>query len=265
MNKIQISNLLRFFRLLFLSDKLRFIFEKFKNRKINKNFKASFSDIVLPPDYLIYESFQLNYSKYYTESRETANWLVNHFKRFTSTDNKKVLDWGCGPGRIIRHLPDVMGDNCEFYATDYNERSINWCKMNLPGIQFNCNSLEPHLPYQDNFFDIIFGISIITHLSEKLHYDWYHELYRVLKPGGVLLLTSQGKVFKKKLTVSEQKKFGSGKLVVRGKVKEGHRTYSAFQPEAFMRNLFRNAEILNFIQQKEEGKYLHQDVWIVRK
>ena len=161
---------------------------------------------------------------------------------------------------------DLLGPETEVYGTDYNPRSIRWNTANLPAIRFNLNKLEADLPYASDFFDAIYGISILTHLSENMHTDWYYELYRVLKPGGLLLLTTQGDVFMEKLTPAERDRYLQGQLVVRGKVKEGHRTYSAFHPTAYMQQLFANAEILAHIGPKpEKGKWLPQDIWIIRK
>src|SRR5690554_2808438 len=173
MERGQISNTLRNFGLLYYTDWLRYYTLKFKNRKINKQFISENPDVKLPPDYLIYESFQINYLKYYTESIQSAAWLTDHFKKHIELKNKKILDWGCGPGRIIRHLPKEINNGCQFYGTDYNKASIDWCSKNLPGISFNQNSLKAELPYDDASFDIIYGISIFTHLSEQLHTDWY--------------------------------------------------------------------------------------------
>ncbi len=266
MKKGQISNILRRLGLIYLTDWLRYYIEKFNNRKINREFKMKNPDVKLPPDYLIYESFRLNYDKYYVDGQRTAVWLSNHLKKHINLNNKRILDWGCGPGRIIRHLPAVIGNGCEFYGTDYNKKSIEWCAQNLKGIHFNINSLEAKLPYPDNFMDVIYGISIFTHLSEQMHYDWYNELYRVLKPNGIMFFTSQGDAFKVKLTDKELTLYNENKLVVRGNVKEGHRTYSAFHPKDFMRKLFDNAEILEHIETKSEtGKIPAQDIWIIRK
>ena len=266
MKKGQISNLLRGLGLLYSTDRVRYYIQKFKNRKIIRDFKSKNPDVKLPPDYLIYESFQINYQKYFTDSIETAKWLADFFKKHIVLKDKRILDWGCGPGRIIRHLPDVIGNGCEYFGTDYNEKSINWCSQNLQGIQFNKNSLAAQLPYDDNFMDVIYGISIFTHLSEQLHYDWYDELFRILKPNGIMFLTTQGDNFKVKLTDQELNRYNDNQLVVRGKVKEGHRTFSAFQPHGFMRKLFSNVEILEHIETKpKDGKWLPQDIWIIKK
>ena len=180
--------------------------------------------------------------------------------------NVKVLDWGCGPGRIIRHLPEIIGDGSEFHGTDYNKKSIAWCRQNLKGISFNQNSLKASLPYDDDYFDIIYGISIFTHLSEQMHYEWYNELYRILRPNGIMFLTTQGDHFKVKLTDKEIQDYNNDLLIVRGKVKEGHRTYSAFHPKRFLTKLFENAEVLEHIEQpNEEGQLPPQDIWIISK
>ncbi len=114
--------------------------------------------------------------------------------------------------------------------------------------------------------DIIYGISIFTHLSEQMHYQWYAELYRILKPNGIMLLTSQGNNFRDKLTERELNEYENNQLVVRGKVKEGHRTFSAFHPKGFMLNLFSNAQVLeHIVSEPQKGRGLPQDVWIVRK
>ena len=266
MKKGDISNILRKLHLIFLADWLRFYIQKSKNKTINTRFKLNNPNVKLPPDYLIYESFQINYQEYYTKSIETTKWLTGLFKKHIDLKNKKILDWGCGPGRIIRHLPEIIGNECEYYATDYNEKSINWCEKNLTNIQFNKNTLKAELPYNNNVMDIIYGLSIFTHLSEKLHYDWYNELYRILKPNGIMLLTTQGDNFKIKLTDLELKKYNNHQLIVRGQVKEGHRTYSAFHPQDFIKMLFKNAIILEHIKQKPIDKsWIPQDIWIIKK
>lgn len=266
MKKQNLSKFLRNFGLLYYADYARFYVEKFKNRKANQAFKNQNRDVKLPPDYLIYESFQINYEKYYSDGKETAQWLLDHFEKHIDLKEKRILDWGCGPGRIIRHLPKAVGNNCEYYGTDYNKESIDWCTKNLPEIQFNLNPLAAELPYENDFVDAIYGISIFTHLSEQMHIDWYNELYRVLRPGGVMFLTTQGDNFKTKMTEEELNAYQKGQLVVRGNVKEGHRTFSAFHPKEFMMKLFSNAQVLEHIERKPTSTaWLPQDIWLIKK
>jgi len=266
MNKGQISNTLRKFRILYPLDKLRYQLEKLKNKKGNHKFKNDNPEVLLPPDYLMYESFQINYSKYYFGGKETAKWILEQLGKHKDLKGKKILDWGCGPGRIIRHMPNLSKNQSSFYATDYNKKSIHWCKNNIQNVNFNHNNLAAKLPYEDEEFDAIYGVSIFTHLSKEMHFKWFNELKRVLKPGGILLITTHGANFKKKLTVAERKEFDDGKLIVRGNVKEGHRTYCAFHPDAFLKLLFNDVEILDKIVISPKNKnYAPQDRWILKK
>jgi ubiquinone/menaquinone biosynthesis C-methylase UbiE len=265
MNKGSVSNLLRKMKLMYPADYARYIVSKIRNKKKNREFLRNNPGIVLPPDYLMYESFRLDYYNYYTESLETAEWVINLISKHKDLNKLKILDWGCGPGRVVRHLPSLLGSDCKIYGTDYNTKSIEWCRKSLPGIEFNVNTGEASLPYPDNFFGAIYGLSIITHLSEQNHYNWVNELFRILEPGGLLILSSQGNNFRFKLSAAEQERFDKGELIIRGNVKEGHRTFSAFHPKQFMEKLFAEAEILEHIEREPEGGSIPQDVWIVRK
>jgi ubiquinone/menaquinone biosynthesis C-methylase UbiE len=266
MSKATVTKILRQLKLIYVSDLIRFRIQKFKNSKNNRSFKKKHLDVKLPPDYLMYESFQMNYDNYYNGGLKMAQWLTNHFKKHIELKDKRILDWGCGPGRIIRHMPKVINNGCEFFGTDYNEKSIAWCTENLPNISFNKNELVAKLPYQDNAMDVIYGNSIFTHLSEQMHYDWFNELHRVLKPGGIMWLSLHGDNYKVKLTDSELNTYNKGDIVVRGNVKEGHRTFAAFHPKPFVENLFKDVEVLEHIIQTSDNKnWVPQDIWIVRK
>jgi SAM-dependent methyltransferase len=265
MNKGDVSRMLRAAGLMHLTDVMRYRYYKFKNSKKNQQFRKEHPEVKLPPDYHIYESFQIDYEEYYLKSRESAEWVLGFLKKYKPLEKLTVLDWGCGPGRIIRHLPDFLDAESRIFGTDYNEVSINWCKTNLPGIDFNLNGLEADLPYDNDFFDFIYGISIFTHLSEKMHYEWIEELFRVMKPGGVLFLTMHGDAFIPKLSKAELDDYKSGRIVVRGNVKEGHRTFAAFHPEAFTKKLFSKFNVLEHVTQKPSGEKPQQDIWIIQK
>ena len=262
MNRIKnsFSRFLRKVRLLYVADYLRYFFVKYQNKKDNDAFKEKFPDIVLPPDYLMYESFKLDYASYYFGGKKTAEWVQNITKEWLPEGNWVVLDWGCGPGRVIRHWPE---NNFTCFGSDVNDKSLDWCKLNFPSIRFLRQQVLPPLDIAKETFDLIYGISILTHLSLSAHFLWIEELGRILKPGGLLFLTTQGNAFKDKLTQSEKQDFDQGNLIVRGAVKEGHRTFSSFHPVLFMEKLFHSFVILKHISVDNEGNV--QDVWIVRK
>ena len=272
--KAVFSKFLRDVKLLFVADKLRFFLAKNKNAKNNKQFQNSHPDFAFPPDYLMYESFSLSYESYYKSGDAAAKFLLEIFKKYSHSDHPKILDWGCGPARVVRHIPKYVNSihthththtQTGVYATDYNQETIAWNKNNIKDVAFNLNTLEAILPYENSFFDFVYGISIFTHLSGKMHIEWRNELSRVIKKDGILLLTMQGNFFKSILTESEIKDFEADQLVVRGNVKEGHRTYSAFHPDKFVNELFKGFTVL-----EHQNSYLNngrpeQDVWVLKK
>lgn len=267
MNKAQAVEILRNIGLLHISDRIKYLYHKTKNKAMNQKFKAENPQVLLPPDYLMYESFQLNYPLYYFDGKQNAEELVETFKKYTSLSAAKVLDWGCGPARVVRHIPEILGSNSEIHGTDYNQQSINWCSKHIKNVTFNRNELRPPLKYQENYFDIVYSISIFTHLSEEMHHAWAKEIHRIIRPDGIFLTTTHGEHFKAKLTPKEVLTFNQGKLVLRGKVVEGHRVFTAFHPPQYMKNLFKKCgfEVLNHQEGQVKKWGIEQDTWILRK
>jgi SAM-dependent methyltransferase len=258
--KQSFTTFLRQMGLMQVMDYLRFIWLRRKNKELNNNFRKQHPDVLFPPDYLMYEAFKLDYERYYINGRKTAEWLVDLVKAHKKMDGASILDWGCGPARIIRHLPALV-DNGSFYGTDYNRQSIAWCSASFTDIYFHSNDLMPGLVYEKEWFDLVYGISIFTHLSKEAHEAWLVELVRVLKPGGILFITLHGDSFRNKLTPPEEALFAADELVVRGNVTEGHRTFTAFHPEKWVRIWTLSLTVLEHIP----GGAGEQDVWILKK
>lgn len=100
--------------LLPLIEQVNFLREKRKNRRSNHLFKKKNPTVKLSPGFYLYETFTLNYEKFYTEGRPTAKWLIEHIECFKEFKNLSVLDWGCGTGRIVRHFPSFL-DKTNFF------------------------------------------------------------------------------------------------------------------------------------------------------
>jgi trans-aconitate methyltransferase len=101
---------------------------------------------------------------------------------------EKVLDWGCGCGRVTQHLMRSLG-NEKVYGVDIDSDNINWCLANLPSLNFARCELKPPLPYAENTFDYIIGTSVFTHIQESLQGGWLEDLRRVSKPGAIVAVT----------------------------------------------------------------------------
>jgi SAM-dependent methyltransferase len=107
-------------------------------------------------------------------------------------ENTRVLDFGCGWGRIYRFflkdvaLPNLMG-------TDVDPQFISLCRELFPLGNFQTNEPAPPTAFADNFFDLVFCYSVFSHLSESAHIAWVQEIARLLKPGGFLIATTWGR------------------------------------------------------------------------
>jgi cyclopropane fatty-acyl-phospholipid synthase-like methyltransferase len=260
------SSVLRKLHLLNLAEQLRFLLHKLKFNSKNIAFKKENPAIVFPPDFLIYETYKLNLSEYYYDGKQTATEIITTVgKNFSIKPGSKILDWGCGPGRIVRHLPELL-PQASVYATDYNDVYVKWCIENLENIQVSLNNIDPPLNYKNSFFDVVIAISIFTHLTEQNHFAWIDELKRIIKPGGIAFITTQGESYRSKLLSTERLKFDNGKLVTREEIKEGNRLFSAFQPPVFFQQLTENHfDLVEFISSGKDINPPVQDIWVLRR
>ncbi len=247
-------------------DKARYAYFFLKNFGKNRRFRAVHPAVALPPNYVLFEAFNLDFEKYYLGGRTTAEWAATKLAPHLNLATARILDWGCGPARLVRHFPELLGSHAGIFATDYNPATIAWCKANISGVEFHLNQLEPPTDFADRSFDCILGISIFTHLSEASHRAWLAELHRLLDAGGVLFITTHGEAFRAKLTAEERSGFDANHLIVRGKVKEGHRVFTAFQPPSFFRELIAGKfEVLEHCPGKLAAWGIEQDLWILKK
>jgi SAM-dependent methyltransferase len=100
----------------------------------------------------------------------------------------RVLDFGCGAARMLRHFPYVEGRS-DLWGVDISAAHITWCQQPLsPPLSFVTTTTAPHLPFEDNSFDLVYGGSVFTHISE-LADAWFLELRRILRRGGYALLS----------------------------------------------------------------------------
>ena len=265
MEKASIKRLLRNLGIVRLSDNLRYQVVKIRNKTENSNFLKENPGVNLPPDYLLYESHILNYREYIKNGIIDAKILKELLEKYIDLKGKKVLDWGCGPARIIRHFPDLLPET-HFYATDYNEKSISWNKKHIKNVQFHSNAINPPTSFKENTFDAIYGLSIFTHLSEENHVNWINELHRIANSNAILIITTHGEAFKERLLKKDQLKFEANELVVEANTLEGHRTYAAYHPPKLMRKMFEDKfEIIEHMEGNKEDWGISQDKWILKK
>ena len=198
-----------------------------------------------------------SFETYWKTGVATAGLIAEKIDTYLETEHPRIADWGCGLGRVIRHLPDRY----QRHGFDYNHRAIGWVRANIDNVEFSENQLAPPLPVNAGVFDGVYALSVFTHLSKDKHFHWMSEIDRILAPGGILIAAFHMRPGEGQLLAHEQEAFDRGELVVRSGVKEGSRIFTAHHPEEFLRDqLFKSFEIL-------EGPFemFGQEGFVVRK
>jgi len=156
---------------------------------ISNDSKFQVNGIVVPPPAL-WMGYGGTPAEYLESGKRDVDAMARIIKKneFDIASAKRILDFGCAAGRMIRHLP-AIAPNVEFWGTDIGADQIQWCRDNLtPPINFAVTTTLPHLPFCDGFFDLIYCGSVFTHI-EDIEQAWLLELGRILRPGGCLYLT----------------------------------------------------------------------------
>lgn len=104
-------------------------------------------------------------------------------------DFDRVLDWGVGCGRVARHFPNDRAG--ALTGCDIDQDNVEWCSSHLAGTFVHCR-MAPPLPFGNDSFDLIYGVSVFTHLREAMQLRWLEELYRVMARSALLLTTIHG-------------------------------------------------------------------------
>jgi SAM-dependent methyltransferase len=100
----------------------------------------------------------------------------------------KFLDLGAGQGYFSRLLYNTLKSknlNPEeiIYASDYYPENFGFDKLSCQFGNFNTG-----LPYEDNTFDVVCSIEVIEHIEDQ--FQLMREIFRIIKPGGILVLTT---------------------------------------------------------------------------
>lgn len=121
--------------------------------------------------------------------------------------NNRVLDVGCGIGRMAIPLTDYLSPEGEYWGFDIVIKGIEWCQSRISpkfsNFHFQHSDIynrhyNPHgkvraqdfkFSYDDEFFDFVFLTSVFTHMLPSDLENYLSEISRVLKTGSKCLIT----------------------------------------------------------------------------
>jgi SAM-dependent methyltransferase len=143
-----------------------------------------------------------------SDFRATGDEFLGHFLTLAGlTPSDRVLDIGCGIGRMARVLVPVLEAPGSYDGFDVSRTGIAWCRAHYPQNRapFHFKHIDAHhpeynpggtgdaeqlrFPYDDQSFDLAIATSVFTHLLDRAVAHYLHETARVLAPGGRLFST----------------------------------------------------------------------------
>lgn len=188
---------------------MRPIFRRLRNRSWRRAYlAAAWSDArdwarrerdpLVPPRYRLYAGWRGDYGKV------SGRWMLASLDVGELAPDGRVLDIGCGPGRIAARLTGHL-EGGSYEGFDVVPRSISWCQRKIsarhPSFRFQLADIRNaqynptgsqearaySFPYPDREFDLALAASVFTHMRPGEIKRYVSEAARVLKPGGRLL------------------------------------------------------------------------------
>lgn len=130
----------------------------------------------------------------------TASIRLGATTKYLTTATPRTLDIGCSVGATVRVAQDLGWDAM---GVDISQGAIDYCRTQ--GLE--CHKIEGlDLPFRDGSFDLVTNWHVIEHCENVT--DTLAEWYRVLKPGGVMILeTPDSTCMKARLLGPKYEKF----------------------------------------------------------
>ena len=105
-----------------------------------------------------------------------------------------LVDFGAGWGRLLRFfMKDIPSS--QLIGLDVDPLMVDWCKRTNIAAHSTLVDALPPAPLPDACADIITAYSVFSHLSEKAATAWMQEFARILRPGGIVVATTQARGF----------------------------------------------------------------------
>lgn len=233
----------------------------------NRRFAQAHPGFNVPPPELAFEALgHVSAREYHDSGQAHAAVFATLIRERIAAPAPTVLEWGCGPGRIIRWMREAgLGPGARLVGVDVNGACVDWCRANLPDVQFERCGARPPLPVPDRSLDAVYSYSVWTHLSAQSIEAWCRDIARALVDDGVFIVTCHGDRFADMLLPGEGAAYRRGEPVVHAGFAEGRKRYLSFHPPRFVARLL-GQHFEQFAQLPPPARTdFPQDLWCARR
>ncbi|MFO7984548.1 MAG: class I SAM-dependent methyltransferase [Desulfatiglandaceae bacterium] len=127
-------------------------------------------------------------------SYQAGDIILNQIERYIQFDKMSaILDYGCGPGFLMEKLLNRLQGPQKCYGLDFSRESAGFVEEKYKGNpNYGTTVWVEKLPspYEDRSMDLITALEVVEHLNDGQLSQMCQEGYRLLKPGGYVLLTT---------------------------------------------------------------------------
>lgn len=121
----------------------------------------------------------------YTRTMQQAYLYAYHQLRTGIAEHELLLDCGAGAGHTFAKLNESIGlQRANYRGIEWDEASV--IQAQDKGLDVRRADLNNPLPFSDDTFSAVVGLSVLEHILYPC--QWIRESYRVLKPGGKLII-----------------------------------------------------------------------------
>jgi len=131
------------------------------------------------------------HKRFSTASRRWQNWVFDHFQ---IEPNSRVLELGCGPGRLWSENLDRVPDSWDITLSDFSPGMVREAEQHLSraGRAFRFEVIDAQsIAYDDAHFDVVIANHMLFHVPDRPRA--LSEIRRVLRSGGRFYTTTVGR------------------------------------------------------------------------
>jgi SAM-dependent methyltransferase len=191
-----------------------------------------------------------------------ANDIVSMMTKHGFAAKGEWLDFGCGSGRVGRHI--AANRDINLTGVDVDARAVGWAAKHLRG-DYRVTSTQPPLPFDDESFDVVYAVSVFTHFDEAAQFRWLEELRRILREDGALVVSthSPALVYNRPDLTTAHHQFlnDNGFVFIAGTI--GFNDDSAFHRLDYMRRTW--SRDFDLVEHREHGLNGYQDLSLWRR